>query len=522
MSDELDNDLLELPEIRDDTWLFGKESRKLLDDAKADGKKAKIADVLTPLIRDTVAFLANAGQKVIYTDERWWLYEQSLGYWKRTQRTYIEQVFDRVFRQLAGYAPTAAFAKEIVEGLKRQVNLREVPWANRTANQILCKNGVLVDLETGQTRAPRDSDWLREVDVIPHVWDTTATCPVWDQTINQLLQHVNAAERAQTQALIEEWMGSTLFRYGRSRAISRCMMFWSNKPHTGKSTVLDVLRIIWGPDRCTDASLKEVGRTFGLQGFLGKTVWLCDETPEGRDQLDAEVFKRLITNEPLSVNVKHEAAINGRMNITVGIASNSLPYLGENPEAMHARIIFVGFDTQIKEDPLLKDKLAVAAPGILQKIWRNGMTLKTRGYFDVPKWVMDKQAEIREEQDPLADFCAQAFDTSPAMASTTVRVSDVITAYKGYRAMSAGRDEADARKVNGVWVARRLSELLPTSGRTRVDGGTTRVRTGVGFNTTGTRWLDAGLKVEDSSYQTSPVRLKEANGTIGAVVAFPK
>lgn len=496
------------------------EVKGIINVATAAGKKANVTDMLTPCIEGVLTMLTSLNQRVIHTENEFWLYTQSLGYWKRVSPTFIEQVFDRMYRQIANMAPTIKFVAEVVRGVQRRVHIETPPWRDQTKNQLLFKNGIVVDMDTGITLAPAPDNWLREADVVDSNWDTTATCPLWDKTINDIMQHVDATQRQATIDLIEEWMGSSLFRIRRPRAISKCMILFGKK-RTGKSTILDALRSVWGSSHCAASSMKDLAGPFGLQPFLDKALWLSDESPD-KARMETEFFKRLVTNEPVTVNIKHQPSWTGRLNLTLGFAVNDPPNMGDSPDAVNDRIIWAPTDTMFdpqQQDPQLLEKLANERDGILQKIWKAGLRLKQRGQYAMPPWLLAKQDDIQIEQDPLRDFCANAFDMGSQFANSFVRISDIISAFKGYMITQMGKDEARNRMVSGNFISRRLGEIMPSTNVRRIQHGTVRVRTGLAFNKErGLFWLDVGWKEEDNQYRTDQTRLAAANGQLGQVV----
>ena len=136
---------------------------------------------------------------------------------------------------------------------------------------------------------------------------------------------------------------------------------------TGKSTILDVPRQIFGEKLATAIDLQELNG-FGAQALMGKAVWLSDEIKVGTVMNDS-IIKRIITNEPLSIKVKFERPFEGRLNLTVGLAGNSLPKIDDTSDAVYDRTLFVPMDTVIDytNESQTQGRLDLELPG-LQRI----------------------------------------------------------------------------------------------------------------------------------------------------------
>lgn len=492
--------------------------RGLLSSAAVAGKKPQANDLLTPCINATIEAVAHTGGRLMYTEGDWWLYEPAKAYWRPVEGLLIEKAFHTLYKAFTALAPSQKFVADVVSGIKREVYREVAPWTGMKRNLLLFSNRKIVDLDTNQVIPPDPMLWLRHVDCLAAKWDPQAKCPTWDKVLDDVLQHVEVAQRQATKDLIEEWMGSTLIRHHKPRALSRSLFAISSRAHTGKSTLLYALSSVWGDERVTSASIKDLQGSFGLQSFLDKAVWACDETPD-KNQFETESFKRLVTNEPIAINRKHQAPVMRRLGISTMIAGNHIPGMGDNPDAMHDRIIFLPMDTRVTEDPSIKDKLSVEIDGMAQRFWEACKRLRARGHFDIPTWMTDRSSDIRSDIDPFADFVDQAFDASPASQGSYVTLPDIWSAYRGYLAATIGREEARRANINPRFLGRRLGDLLPSSGKRSLNSGTTRVRTDVRFTQQpGLSWLDAGWQMEDLQYRTDQVRLAAANGTYGKVV----
>ena len=480
--------------------------------AQAAGRQPRMSDIVGGAIDAMVLQFRHNGGDILHTEDKWYQFNPGIGIWVIRDALYIEAAIDEWFRNIIGVVPNKSLRSEVLTGVRVRVFQDTVDWG-RHGNVIICTNNVAYCLETNQQVSVRKDWYLREENVLAVEWQDGAVCPTWDRTVDQLMQHIDPAERSSVIELIEEWMASCLYRHRRPRAMSKCLFLYGER-RTGKSTILDIPRQIFGEKLATAIDLQELNG-FGAQALMGKAVWLSDEIKVGTVMNDS-IIKRIITNEPLSIKVKFERPFEGRLNLTVGLAGNSLPKIDDTSDAVYDRTLFVPMDTVIdytNESQTLKDDLDLELPGLLQRMVQRLQTLKTRGHFDIPPCLIAKQDEIKTEQDPMRVFLEEAM--VKANDTCAVKMTDVVAAYRGHLALQYGREYARTAKVSPIWVSRRLTESYPSSQQGKVNRGTIRARFGLHFTDKGKTWLDAGWGLEDTYYKTDQTKLKEANINTG-------
>lgn len=476
--------------------------------AQAAGRQPRMSDITGAAIDAIVLHFRHNGGDILHTEDKWYQFDPTIGIWRSKDPLFVEAEIDEWFRSIIGIVPNRTLRGEVYTGVRVRVFKDAVDWG-RHGNVIICSNNVAYCLETNQQVSVRKDWYLREDNVLAVEWHEGAVCPVWDQTVDQLMQHIDSSERSAVINLLEEWMASCLYRHRRPRAMSKCLFLYGER-RTGKSTILDVPRQIFGEQLATAIDLQELNG-FGAQALMGKAVWLSDEIKVGTVMNDS-VIKRIITNEPLSIKVKFERPFEGRLNLTVGLAGNSLPKIDDTSDAVYDRTLFVPMDTVIdydSENQVLKDEIDNELPGLLQRLVLRLQALKTRGHFDIPSCLIAKQDEIKTEQDPLRVFLQEAL--TKVNDGCAVKMTDVVSAYRGYMSMQFSRDHAMSTKISPVWISRRLSEFAPASTTGRVQRGTVRARFGLHFTDKGKAWLDSGWSLDDQYHKTDQTKLKEAN-----------
>lgn len=484
-----------------------------VQNAQARGTRPNIRDILGHCIDALLIRFRQNGSDILHNNDMFFRYAAKEGIWKVADIVDIKTDIDDWFRSAINIVPTKQFRSEVLEGLMMRVHIADVPWGN-VRNIIICKNLIAYDLDKGQTVTVKKEWYLREENLLNIDWVSGSACPVWDDTMQKLFTHfADPVERSEVIQLIEEWMGTTLYRHNRPRALSKCLFLYGER-RTGKSTILDVPRQIFGEKLATAIDLQELSG-FGAEALMNKAVWLSDEIKIGTVMNDS-VIKRVITNEPLSIKVKFEKPFEGRLNLTVGLAGNSLPKIDDTSDAVYDRMIFVPMDTVIgasDENQKLKDELEMELPAILEKIISRLADIRKRGQFQIPSCLLSKQEEIKLEQDPLRGFLDEAITSANNLCA--IKNGDIVSAYRGYLLKQFGKDQAKNSKVSAVWLSRRISEAFPNSTVGRVDQGTVRARFGLHFSDKGKAWLSAGWGLDDTFYKPDQRKLKEANINTG-------
>ena len=502
----MSNDLAPLPPINA-TERVKSHVLKQVQQGKPVSVIGLLGDVVESIVDDQIK---KKGEDILHNDDAWFMF-QTRGIWVQREPVWIKTVIDQWYRTNIGRVPTKTVRGEILEAVMMYVHKEDIKWGN-VGNIIVTSNNQGYDLDNNTPVIVQKSWYLREDNLLAVEWDSSQTvCPLWDQTIEKVMSHIPDTERPSVIRLLEEWIGSTLMRHNKPRALSKCLFLYGER-RTGKSTILDIPRQLFGEARSTAVSLGETDG-FGSMALLNKAVWLSDEIAVGAVMNDS-VMKRVITNEPISIKVKMRPPIETRVNITVGMAGNSLPVIKDTSDAVYDRMLFVPCDTVIDnsdDDPALRDKLMDELPAILNRVILRLAEARQRGFFNIPACLTAKTEEIKIEQDPLRQFLAEAFVRTNS--SCAVENPDIQTAYKGYLAKMFGEETARHTKVHATTVSKRLAEVFPQSSTGKTKSGTVRAKFGIHFTDEGKSWLDAGLHLEDNFYKTDQQRLKDANIT---------
>ena len=322
---------------------------------------------------------------------------------------------------LEPYRPTRAKVGDVVDALLADCPITADPpcWignlrAQASPSLVVFTNGIL-DLNhavSGNMALAPLTPRLFHLGVTPYPFDSTATCPTW----LRFLAEVFNGDRERI-ALLQEWLGYNLTADTRYQK----MLLMVGRPGSGKGTTLAVLYALLGRDQCVQSSFHDLTSSFGLQPLLGKRAIILPDAhvPRSVDSMHAlEVLKRLVGNDPVSVNRKFlpqlpEVRLHGRITIAV----NELPELPDHARSLERRLLLLYYPNSFegREDWRLSDKLCAEAPGIAVWAIEGLCRLRAQNGFTIPESSIPILREFRSQLSPVAEFLDECCELGDAL-----------------------------------------------------------------------------------------------------------
>ncbi|WP_050049799.1 phage/plasmid primase, P4 family [Halostagnicola sp. A56] len=242
----------------------------------------------------------------------------------------------------------------------RQDTLDADPW------QLPAANGVvdLHPLEDGPTdvadleyRPARPSDRLIRTIAAP--FDPAAECPAW----LDFLDSVTGSDR--DQRLLQEFVGYALYHWGfpYQKAV-----FLTGPTDSGKSTFINTVLDLLGPDMTTKATLQQLTNT-RFHSYRLEDTWVNAANDIPTDIVESSgTFKSLTGDDKHTVEAKGRDPYDIEPQAKLLFSANQLPEVQDADDAFFNRVILVEFPTTIPpedQDTRLGAKLADEHAGIL-------------------------------------------------------------------------------------------------------------------------------------------------------------
>jgi P4 family phage/plasmid primase-like protien len=252
----------------------------------------------------------------------------------------------------------------------------------------------------------------------------------------------------------------------------------------GKSQFVKVAHSVLGEYAATAASgtFRESRRgnndTYDLHDLRGSRMASMSETSEG-DVLNEELLKRITGGDNIKSRTLFQKFIEWKPQFTVWVATNFLPRLNVNDDAIWRRVKVVKFPNQFKGDAAeigLADRLVeTELAGIF-----NWMIQGVREYLEVglkePASMSAHLEEYRSEVDPVTEFLEDILDEGTLFRSEEASISstELYRVYSNWAQLNG-----KGRPITQNRLARRLDVLGYTTGR---GTGGVRMRNGLGLN----------------------------------------
>jgi hypothetical protein len=374
----------------------------------------------------------------------WWLYKDDTGVWHEKTATEIESYVMAFWEQVAGYTPPSASRKEILALLqvKNHHGLNTIPWDSVPGQHLIVSaNYMVLDVLKNIEVQKSPDHWLTERSLLAADFDPKATCPIWDAAIRMTFD--TDPEKDKVADMVEEWMGSAVLGPIRPRNTYQALVI-VGESLGGKTTIGRALRAVVGDTHVASTGLETVGGDYGLATFFENraSVWICDDPPIGV-RLPEDLIKKLVTNENVTINIKHKPMRDAKLGLTVGLFGNDFPFIADQSNAIYNRCIFMRspmmfVDTpdpadprQRKADPDLEDKLRGEASGILNRMLEGARRMMARGKFDRPQSAIDTSDAVHDQNAPTREFLRSSL-TVMGVEAHRIRRSHLRYAFFGF------------------------------------------------------------------------------------------
>ncbi|TYR80273.1 hypothetical protein FZC66_14195 [Priestia megaterium] len=252
------------------------------------------------------------------------------------------------------------------------------------------------------------------------------------------LQFIDQCAKGDIQKIMQfqELIGYTISNYTNAKKWFALI----GAPHTGKSTILEVLTEIIGEEYTSNVPLHELSGRFSLSDLFKKKLNVCGELNDN-ELKNINTIKALTGNDRLRADIKYKSAINFINKAKIIMAGNAMPQLQtlDNTTAFTDRILFVVFNNTIpegKRDYKLKEKLLSEKDYIVQ--WSiEGLQRLISNNFVFTECLdsIEFKKQYQNEMSNINDFINVMCQLEPNNNEYRVHKRDLYTAYVNY-----GRD----------------------------------------------------------------------------------
>ena len=294
---------------------------------------------------------------------------------------------------------------------------------NRNPDLLCVTNGV-IDLKTGEIKPAEPSDLITQCS--PVAFDPKVECPVFLDFLDTIMDRDK-----QLIQYLQVCLGYALTGHTKEQ----CLFFFYGTGANGKSTLLNVLKELLGPDFAMQTPSETLmvqrhGRSASndLARLQHVRVALANEI-EGGAFLAESLIKQMTGGDPIPARFLYAEFFEFVPRFKLFIAGNHKPVIRGDDHGIWRRIHLVPFEVTIPEeqrDPHLAEKLRAELPGILN--WAIGGCLRwQKNGIVMPQTIKDAVQEYRVEMDIMGQWIAESVDVGEAFEWTAAG------AYVNYR-----------------------------------------------------------------------------------------
>jgi putative DNA primase/helicase len=207
----------------------------------------------------------------------------------------------------------------------------------------------------------------------------------------------------------------------------------------GKSTFIDTISRIIGPDATSHIDLDGLYGQFGMAGLVGKRLNIIEEVRG--NYYESNKLKKLISGETVTIDMKYKEQFTFRPQAKFVFAVNQMPRVDDVSTATERRICAVTFLNNYRKNPNPELRKSIGglfdeASGILNWMIEGAQELMDRKNFIITEEQTRMLAEYREENSSVEGFIKECVEISPA---DSVETPDLYSEYKKWCQSDGGR-----------------------------------------------------------------------------------
>jgi putative DNA primase/helicase len=352
---------------------------------------------------------------------------------KTTARSILAEAAGLADRELQGLVAKHALQSQRLERLRAMVKLAEsmpeiIVRATDLDKDVMLfgvQNGV-IDLKSGALRPAKPADYITRQ--APVIFDSSADCQVFKRFLSAV-----SGNKEELVGYLQRIMG-----YGLTGATTEdCLFFFYGAGANGKSTLLNVIKELLGPDYCKQtaadtlmARAKGGAPTNDIARLEGARVALSNEVEEG-SRLAETLIKQLTGRDPIAVRYLYKEFFEFVPQFKIIIAGNHQPVVRGEDTGIWRRLKIVPFEVTIpleQRDHTLPDKLRAELPGILNFAIQGCLRWQANG-LQAPKEVEQAISEYKSEMDILGQWIEENCEVD---ASKRISASGAYSDYHGW------------------------------------------------------------------------------------------
>ena len=200
--------------------------------------------------------------------------------------------------------------------------------------------------------------------------------------------------------------------------------------NNGKSTVLDVLTAMVGPENTSSLTLQDLGKQFRAQFLQNKLVNISTET-DTKDPLTTSTFKAVVDGSPLTTERKYGEPFQYRPFAKWIVAMNDFPVIPDKSYGFGRRVLVLNFERRfLPED--IKERMAEQLITEIDQIFAwavEGLYFILKYGFQPGKKILEDTERMMEVLNPLLIFVGECCEVHDAAHESSTQLWNAYSAW---------------------------------------------------------------------------------------------
>ena len=331
-------------------------------------------------------------------------------------------------RRVARFETANAISGILTEAEALEVFSIEVSDLDADPQLFNCTNGTL-DLDTLLLRPHDPADLITKI--ARAAYHPDAQGQDWPRFLARVLPS------ADDRAYLARLTGTAL--YGRVTGDKQKLPILTGSGANGKTTWMEAVSHAMG-DYAMAAeptllmSKRNDAHPTGVADLMGRRLVTVSETQQGH-HLDLPLVKRLTGGDTLKARRMRQDFFSFIPSHLLMMATNHLPQIDDDTEAVWRRIRVIRFDVQIpaaERDDALGDRLRMEADAVLGWLVAGWQDYRRRGALCEPPGVLANTSEYQADSDVVGRFIAEQCHTGGAQ--TAARTTELFSRWETWAA----------------------------------------------------------------------------------------
>lgn len=337
--------------------------------------------------------------------------------WHDTHYRITDDVFIRNFADKAFIPyPKSDEKREFLAKVKDSNYTDQSFLDNDKSKGIVNLSNGMLDLETN-TLLPHDPS-KEFLYCLPFDYDPSATCPRWDQFIEDV-----TLGRECLKNIIHEYLGYIIS--GSNYKYQKALIL-DGSGNNGKTTFLKVMKKLVGNTNISNLSLGSLqSQVFASAGLHGKLCNISEEEPEKTFREQNGVFKNLTGDGVVNAQHKFGNPFEFENKAKIVITYNEMPYVNDTTKGMLRRLLITPWEYDVskypeKKDPDIEYKLYQELSGIFNRCLEGWYRLEEQKGFTKSIYVERKVKQVHSFSDVVFRFLEECTENVDITQHTTI------------------------------------------------------------------------------------------------------